>query len=586
MPIAPLRTEGVAISLDAEAAHGSVAQQLKKRDRTTQLTSAVLVAVAGVFTVAFLFRVQIASGFQWLSGNRYDQVIDITILEHWFNAIRGLTHWSEVDYYYPAKQSLGYNDGYFLYGLIYSIFRSARLDPYLSAEYVNVVVRFVGFVGFYLAGRRLLSFRPGWAILAAVLFTLSNNAIIQAHHAQLLSVGLAPIMAVLIDGTRRALWAGQRRSILLWGCSAACLYTAWLLTAFYMAWYFAFFCTFMAASYLAMTGRAELHALLRVARQQIVPLGAILVVLLLTALPFLSVYLAKAHETGMHPYRAAQINTLSLPDLMDVGGGNLLFGRIVASIDHAIRPTYPSWTERMTGFPPALLFFFACGLVLLFSTLRVPPLRHATAVRAMAIASVATWVLVFNINGHSLWWFVYEFFPGAKATRVVGRYQLFLVAPVVAIAIVYLSTTASRIAGPVLLVVCALLVAEEINTSPLIALDRLHELARLHAIPSPPAGCEAFFVSAARSEKLLDDPDLEGFFNHNVDAMIIAEMMHLPTLNGASTFQPPNWHLVAPEKSDYLDRVHGYATANHVNHLCSLDLKAMQWSRSPNMNSL
>lgn len=581
MPMRPLSVEGVSVGLNSEAVLGPAAQQLERRDRIAQLVRTVLVAAAGLLAVAFVFRIQLLSDFRWLSGNRYDQVIEITILEHWFNTFRGLAHWSEVEYFYPAKQSLGYNDGYFLYGVIYSIFRSARLDPYVSAECVSITVRFIGFVGFYLAGRRLLNFTPGWATLAAVLFTISNNAAIQEHHAQLLSVGFAPIMAVLLDGTRASLRTGERSSILVWGASAACLYAAWLLTAFYMAWYFAFFCTFLAASYLALTRRAEVSVVVKVARQRIAPLAAIGVIFLLAALPFLWVYLTKAHETGMHPYRAAQVNTLTLPDLMDVGTGNLLFGQVVAFVEHIIRPDYPAWTERMTGFPPILLFFFACGLVLLFARPRGLAPKPVALLRALAVASLATWVLVFNIEGHSLWWLVYEYFPGAKATRVVGRYQLFLTAPVVAISVFYLTTTASRIVAPVLLVVCSLLIVEEANTAPLVSLDRVHELARLHAVPTPPADCKVFFASNARPETLLDDPGMEGFFNHNVDAMIIAETLHLPTINGASTFQPPNWHLVDPDKPDYLERVKSYAAANHVGPLCSLDLKTLQWGHLP-----
>ena len=546
---------------------------------TVSVGTAILVTLIGFLSVAFFFRYQILSRFTLLSGNRYDQVIEVSVLEHWFNVFRGVARWSETGYFYPIKKTLGYNDGYFLYGVIYSVFRGVRLDPYLSGECVNIVMRLVAFFGFYLAARRVLDFRPGWAILGAVLFTLSNNLSLQAHHAQLLGVAFAPVMAVLLHGLWTALVSGRRLHVVVWGASAACLYAAWLMTAYYTAWYFSFFGTFLCASYAILGGRAGLEPIWKAVRRHELSLAIILLILFLASLPFLSIYLPKAHETGMHPYRGVQIYTLSIPDLLEVGRGNLMFGRIVAFVDHVLRPSYPAWSERMTGFPPVLLFFFACGVAVLLAVPRTPVPGRTPLLRALAVATVATWVLAFNVDGHSLWWFIYKGFPGAGAARVVARYQVFLAGPVIAVAVFYLSASARGATVPVLLVACALLVAEEVNTGALVALDRPHELAYLNSVPPPPAGCKAFFTSSARPETVLDEPDLEDFYNHNVDAMIIAEMTHLPTINGASTFHPPNWDLVAPGRSDYLERVRRYAVANGVTQLCGLDLKTMKWSR-------
>ncbi len=545
---------------------------------TVRITTAALVALAGLLTTAFFFRYQILNRFTLLTGNRYDQVIEVTILEHWFNTFRGLAHWSEMGYFYPVGKSLGYNDGFFLYGVFYSVFRAARIDPFLSGELVNVALKLIGFFGFYLAARRLLDLRPGWAILSSILFTLSNNAFIQSHHAQLLGVAFAPVMAVLLDETVAALLSGRRRHLLAWGAAAGCLYAAWLTTTYYVAWYFAFFGTFLCGAYALVAGPTELRVWWTAIRRNAAPLAAVGLIFLVATIPFLSVYLTKAHETGMHSYREAQIHTLTLPDLMDVGSGNLLYGRIVAFVNHAIRPNYPAWTERISGFPPVLLLLFACGCLVSLAAPRTIMPSRPNLLRATAIATLATWVLAFNVDGHSAWWFVYKLFPGAKATRVVARYQIFVTVPVVSIAILYLSASARKIVAPVLALVCVLLVAEQINTSPFMMLDRAHELAHLDAVPPPPADCKAFFTSSARPEPVLDDPDLEDFYNHNVDAMFIAEMVHLPTINGAATFHPTNWNLVAPGKPGYLDKVLRYAAAHHVTQLCSLDLKTLQWS--------
>ena len=417
-------------------------------------------------------------------------------------------------------------------------------------------------------------------MFSAALFTISNNLFVQAHHAQLLGVAFAPVMALLLDGMLAALLRGRGARFVLWGIAAGLFYSAWLLTTYYMAWYFCLFGSFMSVAYAILAGRAGLRPWWEAIRRHAVQSAIILLVLFASSIPFLAVYLSKALETGMHPYHQVRGNTLSLPDLMHVGNGNLLYGRIVAFVNHAIRPAMPVWSERMTGFPPALLWLFGWGVIAVLVTRQALDLRRATMLRALVVATLATWALAVNIGGHSAWWFIYEAFPGAKAARVVGRYQLFLAAPVIGIAVLYLAASARKIVLPVLLLVCALLVAEEINTAAAVSLDRAHELARLDAVPPPPPGCKAFFAATARPEGLLG-PEWDGFYSHNVDAMIIAETRHLPTINGAATFQPPGWQLKDPDLPGYLDRVRQYALANHVTRLCSLDLKTMRWARFP-----
>jgi hypothetical protein len=346
-----------------------------------------------------------------------------------------------------------------------------------------------------------------------------------------------------------------------------------------MAWYFLFFCVFLLAGYVTLAPRSELKSWWFAIHRHSFALGAVALTSVGSCIPFLSVYLPKAHETGMHFYSDAFSNTPSLLDLASVGNGNVLYGRIIAQINHAIRPTLPSFSELTSGFPLALLIAFGCGAIF-FLRRRSPDSARFTMLRAMVIATLVTWVLTIHIHGHSAWWLIYSFFPGAKGTRVVARYQLFLAAPVIAIVVCYLSARAHRMATPLLPLICALLVVEQVNTQANLSLNRPHELARLHAVPQPPSGCGAFFASSGRPESFAG-PRLDGIYSHNVDAMLIAEMVHLPTINGFATFVPPGWDLVAPDTPAYLDNVRRFAAAHHISALCSLDLKTMQWAHFP-----
>ncbi|WP_225883217.1 hypothetical protein [Sphingomonas aliaeris] len=97
------------------------------------------------FSVVLFFWPSIVSGFDLGFGDRADGIIEISILEHWHNVFRGEADWTTTAYFYPYTDTLGYNDGYFLYGVIYSFWR-AFADPF-HADVLNIVTfKTIGFL--------------------------------------------------------------------------------------------------------------------------------------------------------------------------------------------------------------------------------------------------------------------------------------------------------------------------------------------------------------------------------------------------------------------------------------------------------
>jgi hypothetical protein len=60
--------------------------------------------------------------------------------------------------------------------------------------------------------------------------------------------------------------------------------------------------------------------------------------------------------------------------------------------------------------------------------------------------------------------------------------------------------------------------------------------------------------------------------------MLIAESIHLPTINGYATFLPPGWNFDDPTRPDYLQRVLAYSQGHKLRGLCELDLETLRWS--------
>lgn len=539
-----------------------------------------------LMTVLFLqFRAQIFNGFTVLYGDRYDAAIVATIMEHWSSVVRGDAMWSQLNYFYPYTRTLGQTDGMFLVGMVYSAVRLLGFDPFLTGELTNVVFRVIGFAGFFLCGRQMFRL-PFWsALLGAALFVLANNLTVHGQRVQLTTLGLAPILALLMWHSLQALYAGRQRRFAGYGVASGILLGAWSITCFYMTWFFIFFTIFVFAFLLVGATAAQRRELGRTLARQKAGVLAVVLATIASLLPLLTVYLPKSRETGMRPIETVLGNTVPLQGILQVGNENLLFGKIYNRFLSFVTPGYaPNGEYYNTGIAPLLflLFVFGCVLVLRASK-REEAAAGAVAgqaagmplLRAVCAATILTWLLTLNIGGYSAWWLVYKVFPGARALSVVSAYQIFLTFPVLVVAMHYLSAIRMRLA--MLAVVVALLCLEELNDA-YIALVRSDEVARV-SVPPPPPQCAVFFAAGWTNQaKATPMPDwINTFYAHNVTAMLVAELHQIPTINGIASFNPPDWSFDKPNDPDYLQRIRQYAQRHKVSGLCRLDPVAKRW---------
>jgi len=55
--------------------------------------------------------------------------------------------------------------------------------------------------------------------------------------------------------------------------------------------------------------------------------------------------------------------------------------------------------------------------------------------------------------------------------------------------------------------------------------------------------------------------------------MFIASYRNVPTINGFSTFNPPDWEFSHSDAPDYLERIARYARRHGLTALCGLDVR-------------
>jgi hypothetical protein len=209
---------------------------------------------------------------------------------------------------------------------------------------------------------------------------------------------------------------------------------------------------------------------------------------------------------------------------------------------------------------------------------------RAVAGRSFALGFLLAWVVLVGATvdfGGEAWLWPRSFLrvPGAEAVRELTR-VLAITAPFAAIACVIPLQALWR-AGPGLRLLAVallpLLPAEQWTALPDGGLRRAEEARRFAALSRAPAGCAAFVATvprAGRSRSATDE-----LYSHNVDAMLLASLTGLRTVNGFSTFNPPGWDFAAPNRPDYAARVSAYALGQDIGEpLCGVDFARLRWS--------
>jgi hypothetical protein len=303
-------------------------------------------------------------------------------------------------------------------------------------------------------------------------------------------------------------------------------------------------------------------------------LAALATLWVVALVPFLLVYLPKFAESGGHEFAREVPHHLPIVSTyLNAGEGNLVWGHILPM--QGFRGG-----EHRFGTPIGLWLLVLAGAV--WAVVRR---REARLALAVALTLAVLIVLMTRVGtASSLWRYVYDVVPGASGVRVITRFLLVLLIPMIALAMLALQRW--RLRGIVLVPILAFLLVEQVQLRAPLQLDRAAQRAMLADAGAPPGWCDTFVVVSARAadaplvaeaqaiarlwgEKAWDK--MLRRYRHNVDAMLLASYYHRPTIGGLSSFNPPDWAFEGPDDADYLARVRRYAQRHPVGRLCVLD---------------
>jgi hypothetical protein len=473
-----------------------------------------------------------------LQSDLGDPVLTNYLLEHELRVIERPDHlgtfWSPP-FFYPARHVLTYSEN--LMGMlpIYALLRLC-CTPVLSYQLLLILLCILDYVAMLFVLRRL-GVGPPLAALGGFLFAFGTSHYGQLGHIQLFPAFYAPL----------ALWA-------LWRLLAApslarlalllLLLYLQLLSGIYLGWFLLLALGVVVPLLLLWDrdGRRRLVAFCRAA-----PVSVTLAVAVWTAAVLLALrpYLAASTELGARPWQAVQIFLprvrswlgvpprspyhawLGLPPTMSgawehcLFPGLVLIGLGVVSAIHTLRLSRQQRRDQAL-----LISSWIAALVLVMASLQLPSLGFDGM------------HLVRRYPGVSLWWYIYEWVPGARAIRAVGRISILIEMLVVvaaclgADAVIRRSRLRPAVRAALLAALLLAGVAEQRVASPPAA-DKQPFLARVAAVRANiPHGCRLLYLTV---------PAGGSYMFTQLVAMWAGLDSNLPVVNGYSGNSPPGY---------------------------------------------
>jgi hypothetical protein len=572
---------------------------------------------------ALVFRGWLLSGFDRAFGDDEDGYLALAIIEHWRHVFSGTVHWTDPIVFFPERGTLGYTDAFFLLGAADAALRGLGLDAFTAFMVVMAAISAIGFFGFRGLAIRHFGVPPAFAAVGAFLFAFSNLDAVKLIHVQAYCAMLLPVLCDLALSA----WRGARGAPILASVAGA-LYGLVFLTAFQASWFFAFYLLLIALLYPTVFGwQATLTLLREVVAKRVIILSAT-VGFAAGIVPFLLLYVPVFLSGHSRGFAEVAGNMPQWRDLLNVTTENGIWGALFERLGLAGRPDRPVWEVEL-AFTPVVLAVFAAGLVLITTRLLPLPARgervgvrgrlyesepsnpatevqtHGAApspgswslssgrpkaghvgdptsprtlgevstdrlILLMGLAVVALWLLQMDYFGVRPWQAIWAVVPGAKAIRYTFRSQLvanLFVSLIVAQSLASLAR--HRIA---VMVLTAVLIAEQVNLVWPATMSRKAALAWIDAAPAPPAGCRAFYVVPGAGPPERSGPQRQD------DAMLFAQIRGIPTLNGYSSWFPDGWALDEPSSPGYPAAVRAWAERNHITgEVCGLEPRTGRW---------
>ena len=520
---------------------------------------------------------QFFSGFDTFFGDRGDVRGFVYFCEHWYQSILGKASLLSPGIFYPVKGTLAYSDLMVGFAAPYALFRMLGFGIFTSVELTIIVVTFLGYCTAFILLYRALNFGLIPSCAGAMFFAFSSPKFNQLTHLQLQYVLLLPLIFLfVILFAKQVETISQRKAAVLLSLAAVCL-NLQLATTFYYGWFFVLWTILFLLFSLAF--EASRRFIFNTVRKFRPALTVSAVVFLVGFIPMILVYLPTLRTAPWYLWDFVAGFIPVWRAFLSMGDGNYIWGRFHQWLMPHPRP--PAWGELMVGI----------GLVptLAWITLTVASVwfiksgrREKTSPRDVGLLFLGILILAtgiffmigFKYAGHSPWYYVYGYFPGAKAIRAVSRYAIFLTLPMT-IAFAYGLQKAlqfaheKRVLTGVVLLIAAFGVFEQFGYPVLNGAGfsvKVEEAFLKANAAKVSKDCTAFYVALGPHPQHKTE-------EYQYDAMLISTFSHVKTLNASSSQFPRDWNFYFIKNPDYEAAVKQWIDSQKISgNVCRVEI--------------
>jgi uncharacterized protein DUF4214 len=530
---------------------------------------AILLGVGG--TILY-HSSQFFSGFDKFFGDRGDVRGFVYFMEHWYLSILGKASLFNPGIFYPTKRTLAYSDLLFGFAAPYSLFRALGFGMFTSTEFTIILFTFLAYCTAFVLLYRTLGFGLIPSCAGAMFFAFNSPKFNQLTHLQLQYVFLLPVIfALVITLAKQVETITDRKAAWLLSLAAVCL-NVQLTTTFYYTWYFTIWILIFLL--LALAFRASRNFIITSIwkLRRAILIGA--AIFLIGFIPIVLIYLQAIRGGSWYQF---DFVIQMIPDwrsLLSMGDGNFVWSWFYKRIVGDPRPS--TWGELMVGIglvPSLAWIALTIGSVWLIKKGREGEIG-LLFLGVMILATSIFIVLGVKVGDHSLWKYIYEYFPAGGAIRAVSRYVIFLTLPM-SIAFGYGLQKALQFAnGKRALTVAVLLVAAfgvfeqfgvpRVNGAGFsVTVEENYLKTMAERIP---ADCAAFYVAPGPNPR-------HSTAEYQYDGMMISAFSRVKTLNASSSQFPRDWGLYNFKNPDYESKVKEWIDSQKITtKVCRLEL--------------
>ena len=527
-----------------------------------------------LFCECFFFRNIL--GNELLFGDTGDGRLTTLVAEHWWHFLCGHEKFSELAIFFPHTNALAYSDMLLVFGMLHSLLRLLHFDMYMAYKYTLILVHIFGtFSLFYLCCRKF-KMSVLWSIGAVLAFSFSTSYALICNHTQMLGISLVPILCVwLVDCIQKYIHhQNYHKSALLFVCGfVLLLYNSWYVAYFNLIFALIFAVVYVCQMYLNHLSFKPFMTAFYTLKLKLAGYMLISAILLL---PFYRIYMPIMDSSGGFNYENTKSCLPELIDLINVGEENWLFGWFIQYLG-LVQRSYSE--ELMIGFSVILLLLYAVTFVVGFQKinlkLNAPQTSAQNKYTLIAVNSVFIGILICLIlvirltpDGWSLWYFVFEFVPGARAVRAVARFVFVLSLPMSIISAYtadkFIKLSHKKATATALLMIAAIWLSGINKNGIRAGWERRQQQQFLAQVATPPKDVEVFYIRAKQV----------GIYEQ-MNAFEIANFYGLKTINGYSGSVPKNWQYVFGK--DYEGIVRNWVLNHNLQNVYAYDIEQNKW---------